>query len=507
MLKPRAIELRARLWAVHRRAAASSRPARRASPSRPLRPARGRAPRRSASRRSARPACGSTSSSGSPRACARWRARGRSRCRPELLALTGLAAAELAAGGRGAGLRRATRASATCAPAGAPARAPRAGASAQPERARRSRRCASIRVGAMTAPRRPAGATACGSTSGSGRRASSRPARSRRSSPSKARIRINRLLITKPHYRVRPGDVLTFPQGQHDPRRARPGARHDGAARRARRRPSTRTSPRATSRPKASAGNAVMKVTNVKVDMFNWTTAPWKTGVGTTFGSTQQLGVVTVETDAGVSGNAFLGSSRVGADHYAPGLIAFAKPLVMGRDPQDIGAIWWDLWKREPLDLDLRHRRDRHLPLGHQRQDRRPADPPAARHVQAQGAGLFQHRPSRQGRGLCRGGAAFQGQGLERAQDPPARPAEGRHRDLGGGARGGRRRDEADARFDVGLQVRGRRCGSGAPSRRSTSTGTRTRWSRRTSTATSSCTRSSTSRSCRPSTRPAATTA
>ena len=27
------------------------------------------------------------------------------------------------------------------------------------------------------------------------------------------KIRINRLEITKPHHRVRPGDVLTFPQG------------------------------------------------------------------------------------------------------------------------------------------------------------------------------------------------------------------------------------------------------------------------------------------------------
>ena len=28
------------------------------------------------------------------------------------------------------------------------------------------------------------------------------------------KVRINRMLITKPHYRVRPGDVLTFPQGR-----------------------------------------------------------------------------------------------------------------------------------------------------------------------------------------------------------------------------------------------------------------------------------------------------
>ena len=60
-----------------------------------------------------------------------------------------------------------------------------------------------------------------------------------------------------------------------------------------------------------------MKITNVKVEMFNWSTGAWRTGVGTTFGDTKQLGVVTVETDEGISGNSFLGSSRVGADHFA----------------------------------------------------------------------------------------------------------------------------------------------------------------------------------------------
>ncbi len=88
-----------------------------------------------------------------------------------------------------------------------------------------------------------------------------------------------------------------------------------------------------------------MKITNVKVEMFNWRSEPWKTGVGTTFGETRQLGIVTVETDEGVRGNAFLGSSRMGANHFAPGLIEFIKPIVMGRNPQDIGAIWWDMWK------------------------------------------------------------------------------------------------------------------------------------------------------------------
>ena len=89
-----------------------------------------------------------------------------------------------------------------------------------------------------------------------------------------------------------------------------------------------------------------MKITNIKVEMFNWKSEPWMTGVGTAFGQTRQLGIVTVETDGGVSGNAFLGSSRVGADHYAPALIEFLKPMLLGRNPQDIGAIWWDMWKQ-----------------------------------------------------------------------------------------------------------------------------------------------------------------
>ena len=66
-----------------------------------------------------------------------------------------------------------------------------------------------------------------------------------------------------------------------------------------------------------------MKITNVKVELFDWTTEPWKTNDHTQFGSTVQLGVVTVETDQGINGNAFLGSSRVGANHHAPGLIEF----------------------------------------------------------------------------------------------------------------------------------------------------------------------------------------
>ena len=97
---------------------------------------------------------------------------------------------------------------------------------------------------------------------------------------------------------------------------------------------------------RAAAGKGdIVKITNVKVDMFNWKSEPWETGVGARFGGDRQLGVVTVETDEGVSGNAFLGSSHVGADHYANGLIEYLKPVLVGRNPQDIGAIWWEMWK------------------------------------------------------------------------------------------------------------------------------------------------------------------
>ncbi len=95
-----------------------------------------------------------------------------------------------------------------------------------------------------------------------------------------------------------------------------------------------------------------MKITNVTVELFNWNSDPWRVGqpektpIGSSFGQTKQLGIVTVETDEGISGNAFLGNSQMGADHFVPGLLELIKPRIMGRDPQDIGKIWGEMWKR-----------------------------------------------------------------------------------------------------------------------------------------------------------------
>lgn len=89
-----------------------------------------------------------------------------------------------------------------------------------------------------------------------------------------------------------------------------------------------------------------MKITDVKVTMFNWKHEPWFTNPSTRFGGDTLLGILTVETDAGIEGHAFLGSSSQGADDYVGPLMKFLKPLVVGRDPMDNGAIWWDMWRQ-----------------------------------------------------------------------------------------------------------------------------------------------------------------
>jgi L-alanine-DL-glutamate epimerase-like enolase superfamily enzyme len=87
-----------------------------------------------------------------------------------------------------------------------------------------------------------------------------------------------------------------------------------------------------------------MKITDLSVTMFNWNSAPWHTGTGS-FGGNRLLGIVTVHTDEGAEGHAFLGSSRQGADAYAGPLIEFVKPFLVGQNPLDSGAIWERMWK------------------------------------------------------------------------------------------------------------------------------------------------------------------
>lgn len=88
-----------------------------------------------------------------------------------------------------------------------------------------------------------------------------------------------------------------------------------------------------------------MKISNVKLILFSWPCESWKLGPTAILGGTKPLGIVEIETDEGISGHAFLGSARFSGDYFAKGLIEFVKPIILGRNPQDIGAIWKNLWK------------------------------------------------------------------------------------------------------------------------------------------------------------------
>ena len=87
-----------------------------------------------------------------------------------------------------------------------------------------------------------------------------------------------------------------------------------------------------------------MKITDVTLTLHRWDMP--RTAYSEAAGGTRQVGVVTIQTDEGVEGHAFLGSSLYGADELAPQVLGRLKPAVLGRNPLDIGAIWQDLWAR-----------------------------------------------------------------------------------------------------------------------------------------------------------------
>jgi L-alanine-DL-glutamate epimerase-like enolase superfamily enzyme len=87
-----------------------------------------------------------------------------------------------------------------------------------------------------------------------------------------------------------------------------------------------------------------MKITDLTITLHRWEVP--KTFYFGEAGGSKEVGVVTIRTDEGVEGHSFLGTSQQGADEFAPQVLQRLKPLVMGRDPLDIGAIWSDLWRR-----------------------------------------------------------------------------------------------------------------------------------------------------------------
>jgi L-alanine-DL-glutamate epimerase-like enolase superfamily enzyme len=91
-----------------------------------------------------------------------------------------------------------------------------------------------------------------------------------------------------------------------------------------------------------------VKITDVTVTLFAWDDIP-ATQYGRhtgKFGGKSQLGLVTIATDQGLQGHAFLGSAMRGAHFDAESLMHYLKPMVIGQDPLDRERLWQAMWSR-----------------------------------------------------------------------------------------------------------------------------------------------------------------
>jgi L-alanine-DL-glutamate epimerase-like enolase superfamily enzyme len=94
-----------------------------------------------------------------------------------------------------------------------------------------------------------------------------------------------------------------------------------------------------------------MKITDVALTLFAWENIPttrYATHSGT-LGGTSDLGLLTIATDDGVEGHAFLGTANMPASLDGPGLIRYLKPIVMGQDPLERERLYHALWQRSRL--------------------------------------------------------------------------------------------------------------------------------------------------------------
>src|ERR1700733_6545583 len=78
-----------------------------------------------------------------------------------------------------------------------------------------------------------------------------------------------------------------------------------------------------------------MKIDAVELTLFAWEDIPPTryTAGSQNQGGRSSLGLLRIKTDAGIEGNAFLGSATNPAETDAGALIRFLKPILMGKDP------------------------------------------------------------------------------------------------------------------------------------------------------------------------------
>ncbi|MCP5156583.1 MAG: mandelate racemase [Ectothiorhodospiraceae bacterium] len=91
-----------------------------------------------------------------------------------------------------------------------------------------------------------------------------------------------------------------------------------------------------------------MKIDDLTVTLFAWDDIPATRYAAHTgrFSGRSHLGLVTVRTDVGVEGHAFLGSASWSAELDARGVVEKLKPQVMGEDPLDRERLWGRLADR-----------------------------------------------------------------------------------------------------------------------------------------------------------------
>src|SRR5271169_6714169 len=91
-----------------------------------------------------------------------------------------------------------------------------------------------------------------------------------------------------------------------------------------------------------------MKITDVTLTLFSWDDIPATRYAAHTgrFGGASQLGLLTIRTDEGIDGHAFLGSAYHSAAHDGPGLVQYLKPIVMGQDPLERERLYQAMWRR-----------------------------------------------------------------------------------------------------------------------------------------------------------------
>jgi L-alanine-DL-glutamate epimerase-like enolase superfamily enzyme len=80
-----------------------------------------------------------------------------------------------------------------------------------------------------------------------------------------------------------------------------------------------------------------MKITDLTITLFAWRDIPPTRYARHTgrFAGESRLGLVTVATDEGIEGHAFLGSAMHAGDQDAGPVIKYLKPLIVGEDPLD----------------------------------------------------------------------------------------------------------------------------------------------------------------------------